>query len=97
VAALPQKFRTWHPRLNIVLDFPGAESALDDATREIDVRGVRRVRASEAASGLRLWIDLDEPLVEEALTLHGRFVWLTLSPANVDRPARGTWDASGRP
>jgi type IV pilus assembly protein PilQ len=82
LAAAPPVFRTYHPRLNILLDFPGTASAIGNNITVVKYRGLRQLEVAEIPSRTRLIIELDKPLAHD-MRVKGNELWVTLEPLPV--------------
>ena len=86
----PGVFRTYHPQVYLVLDFPSTASAIEDDTRKVAFCGVRAIKVMQVGDLTRLAVHLDEPRIGE-LALKGRELWLTLTPFEIPRREKETW------
>ncbi|MGQ0752687.1 MAG: hypothetical protein ACT4PS_19370 [Betaproteobacteria bacterium] len=87
---LPGLFRTYHPQVSIALDFPATREAISDDSRKLTFRNVRDIRVLQSGDLVRVVLHLDQPLIPE-MSIHGRALWLTLTPFESPRQDRERW------
>lgn len=86
----PQVFKSHHPRLNIVMDFPATSSALGDKEKELTFRHVRGVEIAQVGSLTRVAVKLDDPVIHD-IDIQGRELLLTLTPLRTVAPPADGW------